>query len=143
MDLGQKGRALDGPHGVRLGRGLRRVGAEHRAAPLPFQGLRIVVAAVGDPSVLPTVNAQRGEWEANGGGLCVVQEEAVEPSDLTGVQVLVFRGERLGDLVDVGALAVLPESALQPPAAPAPGGVDSERDADDGHRRRPSPTRRA
>jgi multiple sugar transport system substrate-binding protein len=96
-----------------------------------FQGARVVVAAVGDPAVLATVSAQRGEWEASRGASCTVLDRPVEPSALGGAHVLVFRGDRLGDLVDAGALAVLPESAVQPPAETAAGTSVEDRDADD------------
>ena len=39
---------------------------------------------------------------------------------MAGAHVLVFRGDRLGDLIDAGALAVLPESLVHPPAAADP-----------------------
>jgi len=88
------------------------------AAP-PLQGVTLVVAAVGDPAVLPTVSAQRGEWTASRKAECTVLDKPVEPGNLGGAQVVVFRGDRLGDLVDAGALAVIPESELHPPAAAA------------------------
>jgi multiple sugar transport system substrate-binding protein len=40
----------------------------------------------------------------------------VDPGSLQGVDVLVFAGERLGDLVDAGALVVLPETLVAPPS---------------------------
>ena len=100
-----------------------------KPAPLPFRGVSIVVAAVGETAVLPTVSAQRGEWEASREASCRVLDQPVEPSNLAGAQVLVFRGDRLGDLVDAGALAVLPESLVQPPAAIDP--ATDERRPDD------------
>jgi multiple sugar transport system substrate-binding protein len=108
--------------------------APQESAPPPsFQGVKIAVAAVGDPAVLATVAAQRGEWEASRGGSCEVRQgSAVEPSATRGAHVLVFRGDRLGDLVDAGALAVLPESAVRPPARKeAEDGVGGEAPAAD------------
>ena len=87
-----------------------------KPAPPPFQGIRLTVAAVGDAAVLPTVTAQRGEWEASRGATCVIEPNAVEPANATGAHILVFGGDRLGDLVDAELLAVLPESLVQPPA---------------------------
>ena len=84
----------------------------------PLRGVTLVVAAVGDAAGLPTVAAQRGEWEASREAACRVLDAPVGPSSLAGAHVLVFRGDRLGDLVDAGALAVLPERLVQPPAAP-------------------------
>ena len=45
----------------------------------PFLGETIVVAAVGDAAVLPTVIAQRGEWEASRGGSCQLVDKPVWP----------------------------------------------------------------
>jgi multiple sugar transport system substrate-binding protein len=75
--------------------------------------------------------AQRGEWEASRGGTCTVLQKPVEPNALGDLQVLVFRGDRLGDLIDIGALAVLPESAFQPPTSEK---QSAEADDDDGTR---------
>ena len=83
----------------------------------PHRGATVVVAAVGDGDVLPTVVAQRGEWEESRGASCTVLEQPVEPSDLHGAHVLVFRGDRLGDLVDADALGVISESELRPQRA--------------------------
>jgi multiple sugar transport system substrate-binding protein len=91
-------------------------GAEPTPVAPSYHGVRVVVAAVGDPGILPTVSAQRGEWEASRGGTCVVREKPVEPSDLGDAQVVVFRGDRLGDLVDARALDVLPEELFLPPS---------------------------
>lgn len=80
----------------------------------PFRGQTVAVAALDDPAILATIAAQRGEWEATQGAKVVVERRPVDPRSLRGVDVLVFPGERLGDLVDVAALAVLPESLVQP-----------------------------
>jgi multiple sugar transport system substrate-binding protein len=80
----------------------------------PFQGVKLVVGAVGDTAILPVVAAQRGEWQATKGGAITVRQEAVEPSRTEGIDVFLFPGDRLGGLVDHQALAVLPESVVQP-----------------------------
>ena len=82
---------------------------------LPFQGEKLVVAAVGDPAILATVAPRRGEWTATRGAEFAIQEAPVDPKTLQEVDVVLFAGDRLGDLVDVGALVVLPESVVQPP----------------------------
>jgi multiple sugar transport system substrate-binding protein len=89
-------------------------GEPGKAAVAPFQGVGVTVAAIGDTKILPTVSAQRGEWEASRGGTCKVLDVAVEPSPILEAHVLIFPAERLGDLVDVGALAVLPEVVVRP-----------------------------
>jgi multiple sugar transport system substrate-binding protein len=88
------------------------------AAAQPFRGLTVTVAAVGDPAILATLSAQRGEWAATQGAEVVIRQSPVDPRSIQGVDLLVFRADRLGDLVDVGALAVLPEALVSPPTPP-------------------------
>ena len=99
------------------GSGCGTSGTASKPAALPLSGVRITVAVVGDPAMLATVSAQRGEWEASRGGECAVVPQPVEPASPQGAHVLVYPGDRLGDLVDAGTLAVLPESTVRPPAA--------------------------
>jgi multiple sugar transport system substrate-binding protein len=93
-------------------------GSVANAPAQPFRGERVVVGAVGDPAVLSAVAAQQGEWKATRGAELTVRESPVDPKETQGVDVLIFPGDRLGDLVDVGALAVLPESVVRPPPPP-------------------------
>src|SRR5689334_17637135 len=72
-----------------------------------WPGVKLVVAAVGEAPILASVAAQRGEWEASRGAAVAVRDTPATPADTAGAHVLVFRGDRLGDLVDAGALAVL------------------------------------
>ena len=60
------------------------------------------------------------------GGEFTIREAPVDPKALQGVDVVLFAGDRLGDLVDAGALVVLPESTVQPPRPP-----DSQEGSDD------------
>jgi multiple sugar transport system substrate-binding protein len=86
----------------------------------PFAGLKLVVGVVDDPALLPSIKAQRGEWAARTDAELTVLDEPIAPDALakSNVDVLVFPGDRLGDLVDVKALAVLPDSVVLPPPAP-------------------------
>jgi multiple sugar transport system substrate-binding protein len=101
-------------------------GCTSRSTPTPktsgptFPGVKIVVAAVGDPAILSTVEAQRGDWTATRQAELTIQRTAVDPRATQDVDVLIFRGDRLGDLIDAGALAVLPESELHPAASEEP-----------------------
>jgi multiple sugar transport system substrate-binding protein len=89
----------------------------------PFVGLKLVVGVVGDPSLLPSIKAQRGEWSARTGAELVVLDEAVDVQSLarSGADVLVFPGDRMGDLVDLKALATIADSAVIPPEPTAEG----------------------
>jgi multiple sugar transport system substrate-binding protein len=83
-------------------------------APPTFPGVKLVVAAVGDPAILSTLSTLKGDWTSSRQAELTVREKAVEPKDAQGVDVLIFRGDLVGDLVDVGALAVIPETSLHP-----------------------------
>ena len=83
-----------------------------------FSGIELTIAAVDNPHLIPALNAQRGEWGASRKSQVTVRPDVVNTSSLQNVDVLVFAGERLGELVDVGALAVLPEALVRPPALP-------------------------
>ena len=89
----------------------------------PFAGKKLVVGVVGDPAILPSVKAQQGEWMAQSGADLSIRDEPVDPSSVRDVDVLVFPGDRMGDLVDARALAVLPDSELVPAQPTAEGGT--------------------
>src|SRR5260221_9472181 len=80
----------------------------------PFAGTKLVVGVVGDPAILPSVKAQQGEWMAQTGAELSIRDTPVDPKTAREVDVLVFPGDRMGDLVDARALAVLPDSAIIP-----------------------------
>ncbi|AGA27555.1 ABC transporter substrate-binding protein [Singulisphaera acidiphila] len=90
-----------------------------KAPDQPFKGVTIVAAAIGDPGILPTLTAQRGEWSANRGAEVTIREKPVDPRS-EGVDVFLFRGDRLGELVDGGLLADLPEAVTRPPVPREP-----------------------
>ena len=85
-----------------------------------FDGVKLVVGVVGDhPALLRSVAAQRGEWVARTGSELTLRAGAIDPDAVPfAVDLLVFPAERLGDLVDARALAVLPRSVINPPAGP-------------------------
>ena len=89
----------------------------------PFLGMKLVVGVVGDPALLPSIKAQRGEWDARTGAELVVLDEPVDPKAIgkSTADVVVFPGDRMGDLVDVKGLAVLPDSVVIPPEPTAEG----------------------
>ena len=103
-----------------------------------FDGVRLVVGVVGDhPALLQSIGAQRGEWVARTGSELTLRAGSLDPDAVPAeVDLLVFPAERLGDLVDAGALAVLPESVVASPAAsteaadPADPGARSAEPAD-------------
>lgn len=82
----------------------------------PYRGVKLVAGVVGDPTILRTLASQRGEWAATNGAEVSIRDEAIDPKATEGVDVVLFRGDRLGELVDTGALVVLPESLTRPPA---------------------------
>jgi multiple sugar transport system substrate-binding protein len=89
-----------------------------KAAEPAFKGVTIEVAAVAEPKLLDLVGAQRGEWQGSRGGDVRLREGAVAAPEARSADVVLFPADRLGDLVDAGALAVLPEALVRPPARP-------------------------
>ena len=85
-------------------------------------GMKLVVGVVGDPAILPSVKTQQGEWMARTGAGLSIREGPVDPRSLADVDVLVFPGDRMGDLVEARALAALPDSDILPPEPTAEGG---------------------
>ncbi|WZO95822.1 extracellular solute-binding protein [Isosphaeraceae bacterium EP7] len=79
-----------------------------------FKGVKLVVGMVGAEGLKSAVEGQRGEWAATRGAEVSVRQEPVDLKVLGGVDLLIFPGERLGDLVDAGVLAVIPDLALKP-----------------------------
>ncbi|HZW31631.1 MAG TPA: extracellular solute-binding protein, partial [Isosphaeraceae bacterium] len=102
-----------------------------------FQGLVVKVGALDDAALLAGVTAQRGEWVASRGGELSIRQQPLALESLGEVDVLLFPAHRLGDLVDAGALATIPNEAVLPPAPkdseeaggqPDPAGTAPERE---------------
>lgn len=89
------------------------------ANPRAFPGVTLTVGAVGDPASLAAARAWKTTWERETGASLVFIDDALDPADLKtrGVDVVVFPGDRLGDLVDVTALSRLEEQEVRPPVA--------------------------
>jgi multiple sugar transport system substrate-binding protein len=82
-----------------------------------FPGISLKVGALDDQAILAGVTLQRGEWEASRSGQVTILEEPVSVESIQTVDVVLFPAQRLGDLVDAGALAVIPDEAVMPPKA--------------------------
>ncbi len=82
----------------------------------PFRGMKIVAGVVAEKALLPGLEAQRGEWAAETGADLTFRDSAADSESLKAVDVLIFPGDRLGDLIDRGILQALPEAAVLPPA---------------------------
>src|SRR4051812_40364504 len=64
----------------------------------PFAGTRLVVGVVGDPAIVPSIKTQQGEWMAQTGAELSILEKPVDPKAIGQVDILVFPGDRMGDL---------------------------------------------
>lgn len=80
-----------------------------------FPGVQLVIGAIDAAAALPAVTAQRGEWEASRDASTSILETPLDPSTAGKAHVILFRGDRLGDLMDAGALSKLPESLVRAP----------------------------
>ena len=96
-----------------------------------FRGISLKVGAVDDPAILAGVGLLRGEWEASRGGQITVLEKPIAVAPPLDADVVIFSGQRLGDLVDGDLLAVIPNSAVMPPKpVDSQGGETTEPAAD-------------
>jgi len=95
-----------------------------RPAP-SFAGISLKVGALDDVRIMVGVTPQRGEWEASRGGNLSIHEEPLTLDSLSTVDVVVFPAQRLGDLVDQSALAVIPDDRVMPPK-PAESATEDE-----------------
>jgi multiple sugar transport system substrate-binding protein len=98
-------------------------------APPSFRGITLKVGALDESGLLAGVNAHRGEWVASRGG--EIREQTVTLGSSREVDVLLFRGDRLGDLIDAELLAAIPDDAVVPPAPDNPAGGELRRSSDD------------
>ncbi|WP_250846842.1 ABC transporter substrate-binding protein [Aquisphaera insulae] len=90
---------------------------DRSAAPPPpsFPGVKLTVGAIGDPRILTGLAAHRGEWVASRGGEITVLQESIRGVDgISAADVLIFPGQRLGDLVDAQGLEAIPNSLVIP-----------------------------
>jgi multiple sugar transport system substrate-binding protein len=96
--------------------------APDKASP-SFPGTTLKVGAVDAAELLSSVALIRGEWEASRGASIAIDEQPVPLESLSAVDVFLFPGQRLGDLVDAGVLATIPNAAVIPPRPrdPEPG----------------------
>ena len=81
-----------------------------------FQGVSLKVGALDDAGLLAGVSAHRGEWDASRAGKIVVVEKPLPIESAGDVNVLLFPGDRLGDLIDADLLAAIPNESVMPPA---------------------------
>jgi multiple sugar transport system substrate-binding protein len=95
-----------------------------------YQGIKLEVGALDEAGLLAGVTAHRGEWKASRGGEVVVREQPVTLQTAREVDVLLFPGDRLGDLIDADLLTAIPNEAIMPPAPGGQPGGEATRSAD-------------
>ncbi len=99
--------------------------APPREAPKqPFRGMKVVAGVLGDRAIVAGLESQRGEWAASSGADLTFRE--VDADSLKSVDLVVFPGERMGELVDRDILLALPDDAIRP--APPPAEAESTKD---------------
>jgi multiple sugar transport system substrate-binding protein len=101
-------------------------GAPVNPAP-SFPSTSIKVGALGDLAILTGVASQRGEWEASRQGKIVMHDESLSLESVSSVDVVLFPAQRLGDLVNAGVLAPIPNAAVLPPRPPEDESADRDR----------------
>ena len=111
-----------------------------RAAPASqapsFPGISLKVGAMDDAAILAGVSPQRGEWEASRkGDIADPRRIPSRWNPLSSIDVVLFPAQQLGDLVNAGVLAPIPNAAVLPAKPPEDetGNQDQrERDAGQG-----------
>jgi multiple sugar transport system substrate-binding protein len=82
-----------------------------------FQGIKLTVGALGHAAILEGLAAQRGEWVASRQGeLSIRPEPLASVENISAIDLLIFPAQALGDLVDAGALEMIPNEAVDPPS---------------------------
>lgn len=82
----------------------------------PYIGVQLNVGVVGDAQVAKLVSdALRGEWEATRKATVTFSKEPTAANEASRLDVILFAGNHLGELVDVGALMTWPEPLVLPP----------------------------
>jgi multiple sugar transport system substrate-binding protein len=97
-----------------------------------FANISLKIGALDQALIISGVTTQVGEWEASRGGAVSIQKEPLALDSLATVEVLLFPAQRLGDLVDSGALQAIPNDEVMPPKPAEPS-------SEDGGWRRPDP----
>lgn len=88
--------------------------ADQTAPTRPFTGAKIAVGAIDEPGLVAIARGLKGEWSESRGATLEVRDQPIGPPYATdSVDVLLFPGDRLGELVDLGALAVIPDSLVK------------------------------
>jgi multiple sugar transport system substrate-binding protein len=88
-----------------------------------FRGITLKIGALDEPAMLEGVTRERGEWEASRGGQISLAEGPLGVESVATVDVVLFAAQRLGDLVDAGELAAIPNDAVMPPK---PAGLEAD-----------------
>src|SRR5271165_5994306 len=80
-----------------------------------FPGVKLAVGALGDSAILTGLSAQRGEWVASRGGDITIKDEPVRSlENLSDLDLLIFPGQELGNLVDAEVLELIPNQIVLP-----------------------------
>jgi multiple sugar transport system substrate-binding protein len=96
-----------------------------------FEGISLKVGAMGDPSMLASISPLVGEWDASRKGKVSIVQDPIAPESMSSVDVVLFPAQRMGDLADAGALAIIPNDKVLPPKR-------SESELDEQSRREPA-----
>src|SRR5271157_5412764 len=80
-----------------------------------FPGVKLAVGALGDSAILTGLSAQRGEWVASRGGDITIKDEPIRSlENLSDLDLLIFPGQELGNLVDADVLEIIPSQIVLP-----------------------------
>jgi multiple sugar transport system substrate-binding protein len=83
-----------------------------------------------DAAILGGVTPLCGEWKASRQGDIAIRDEPITLESVPEVDIVLFPAQRLGDLVDAGVLAPIPNAALMPPKPAETETADQDRQPD-------------
>jgi multiple sugar transport system substrate-binding protein len=83
--------------------------------PPSFTGTTLKLVAIDDAAILDGIKLLHGEWEALRGAHVTFEHKPAPIDALTDADIVVFPAQRMGDLVDAGVLATIPNDAVIPP----------------------------
>ncbi len=104
-------------------------GSTDPAPAKPFEGIKLVVGVVGDPALAPLDPRPARRVVGQDRGRAGDPRRPVDPADVRDVDVVVFPGDRMGDLVAARGIAPLLDSTVTPPEAPEPEGTEATAEA--------------
>jgi multiple sugar transport system substrate-binding protein len=83
--------------------------------PPSFAGTTLKLVAIDDAAILDGVKLLHGEWEASRGARVTIEQKPASIESLADAGIILFPAQRMGELMDAGVLATIPNDSVIPP----------------------------